>query len=238
MILDILAFGVHPDDVELCAAGTLLKHMDMGYAVGIIDLTHGELGTRGSAETRMAEAQAAAEYMGIKVRENLGMPDGFVDNTRENCLKIIRMVRKYRPDVVLANAISDRHPDHARAAELTARACYLSGLQKIETDIDGAPQPRWRPKAVYHYIQDHKLMPDFCIDITHYHDRKMEAVKCYASQFYDPGSEEPSSPISGKDFLHFIEASARIYGRPIGVEFGEGFMVSRPIGVDDVVKLF
>lgn len=238
MKLDILAFGVHPDDVELCAAGTILKHQAMGYTAGIVDLTQGELGTRGNAQIRMQEAQAAAETLGVQVRENLEMADGFAENSRENVLKIIRVVRKYRPTVVLANAVRDRHPDHARAAGLTSRACYLAGLLKIETELDGVAQERWRPAAVYHYIQDFKIEADICVDVTDYMKGKMEAVKCFKSQFYNPGSDEPESPISVKDFLDYVEATARIYGRPVGVEFGEGFTVSRPIGVGDLMQLF
>jgi N-acetylglucosamine malate deacetylase 1 len=237
MKLDILAIGVHPDDVELCIAGTLLKHIDMGYKVGILDLTRGELGTRGTPELRIEEATAAAKLMGAVVRENLGMRDGFFTDSEENQLKIIRMIRKYRPEIVFANAIRDRHPDHGRSAELESRSCYLSGLRKIETELDGVRQDAWRPKAVYHYIQDYRIPPDFCVDITPYLKRKMDVIKCFKSQFYDQDSEEPKSPISVKDFLDYIESIGKINGRPIGVEYGEGFTVARPIGVEDVLKL-
>jgi len=237
MKLDILAIGVHPDDVEMCIAGTLLKHIELGYKVGIIDLTQGELGTRGTPELRLREATAAAEMMGVLARENLGMRDGFFTDSEANQLKIIRMIRKYRPEIVFANAIRDRHPDHGRSAELESRSCYLSGLRKIETEIEGTPQKEWRPKAVYHYIQDYRIPPDFCVDVTPYHERKMEIIKCYKSQFFDPDSTEPKSPISAKDFLQYLASTSKIYGRPIGAEYGEGFTVARPLGVEDVLKL-
>ena len=237
MKLDILAIGVHPDDVEMCIAGTLLKHIEMGYTVGIIDLTEGELGTRGTPELRLQESAAAAEMLGAVARENLGMRDGFFTDSEENQLKIIRMIRKYRPDIVFANAIRDRHPDHGRSAELESRSCYLSGLRKIETELDGVPQKAWRPKAVYHYIQDYKIPPDFCVDVTPYHERKMEIIKCYKSQFFDPNSKEPKSPISSQDFLQYLASTSKIYGRPIGAAYGEGFTVARPIGVEDILKL-
>ncbi len=237
MKLDILAIGVHPDDVEMCIAGTLLKHIEMGYTVGIIDLTEGELGTRGTPELRLQESAAAAEMLGVVARENLGMRDGFFTDSEENQLKIIRMIRKYRPEIVFANAIRDRHPDHGRSAELESRSCYLSGLRKIETELDGERQNAWRPKAVYHYIQDYKIPPDFCVDVTPYHERKMEIIKCYKSQFFDPESKEPISPISSQDFLNYLASTSKIYGRPIGAEYGEGFTVARPVGVEDVLKL-
>ena len=237
MKLDILAIGVHPDDIELCAAGTLLKHIAMGYKVGIIDLTQGELGTRGTPELRLKEATAAAEYMGVSVRENLGMRDGFFESNEENQLKIVRMIRKYRPDIVLANAVRDRHPDHGRASELQIRSCFLAGLRKVRTEMDGVEQEAWRPRAVYHYIQDYQLKPDFCVDISEYMDGKMEAIKCFKSQFYDPNSAEPESPISVRDFLEYIQSVSKTHGRPIGAEFGEGFTVSRPLGVEDMTKL-
>ncbi len=237
MKLDILAIGVHPDDVEMCIAGTLLKHMDLGYKVGIIDLTQGELGTRGTPEQRLEEAADAARLMGVSARENLGMRDGFFTDSEENQLKIIRMIRKYRPEIVFANAVRDRHPDHGRSAELESRACFLSGLRKIETELDGVSQKAWRPKAVYHYIQDYRIPPDFCVDVTSYHERKMEIIKCYKSQFFDPHSKEPQSPISAEDFLDYLASTSKIYGRPIGAEYGEGFTVARPIGVEDLLKL-
>jgi N-acetylglucosamine malate deacetylase 1 len=221
----------------MCIAGTLLKHIEMGYSVGIIDLTQGELGTRGTAELRLEEAAAAAKMLGAVARENLGMQDGFFTDSEENQLKIIRMIRKYRPDIVFANAIRDRHPDHGRSAELESRSSYLSGLRKIETELDGVSQAAWRPKAVYHYIQDYRIPPDFCVDVTAYHEKKMEIIKCYKSQFFDPDSSEPKSPISSEGFLPYLASTSRIYGRPIGAEYGEGFTVARPMGVEDLLKL-
>lgn len=237
MKLDILALAVHPDDVELCASGTLMKHAALGYKIGIVDLTRGELGTRGNPTLRLQEAAAASKVMGLSARENLGMQDGFFSDTEENQLKIVRMIRKYRPEIVLANAVRDRHPDHGRSAELEARSCFLAGLRKIETELDGKMQEAWRPKAVYHYIQDYRLEPDFCVDITDYIDKKMEAIMCFSSQFYDPESTEPESPISKKDFLDYVKSICKTYGRPIGADYGEGFTVSRPVGVADIMKL-
>jgi bacillithiol biosynthesis deacetylase BshB1 len=237
MKLDILAIGVHPDDVEMCIAGTLLKHIEMGYTVGIIDLTQGELGTRGTPELRLEEAATAAKMLGAQVRENLGMRDGFFTDSEENQLKIIRMIRKYRPEIVFANAIRDRHPDHGRSAELESRSCFLSGLRKVETELDGIKQEAWRPKAVYHYIQDYRIPPDFCVDVTPYHDKKMEIIKCYKSQFYDAQSEEPQSPISSKGFLDYLASVSRISGRPIGVEYGEAFTSAQPIRIENVLSL-
>lgn len=237
MKLDILAITAHPDDVELCCAGTLLKHMDLGYKVGLAELTAGELGTRGNAPLRLKEARAAADVMGIEIRENLGMPDGFFENNRENQIAIAKVVRKYRPEIVIANAIADRHPDHGRAAKLVSDACFIAGLIKVPTELDGKLQEAWRPKAIYHIIQDYKVFPDLCVDVTAYMDKRMQAVRCFGSQFYDPNSKEPESPISGKDFLDIIVATARNFGRMIDVEFGEGFTVQRPIGAVDLLKL-
>lgn len=237
MKLDILTITAHPDDVELCCAGTLLKHLDMGYSVGIIDLTAGELGTRGNGPLRLKEARAAADLMGIEVRENLGMPDSFFQNDKENQHAIARVVRKYQPDIVIANAVHDRHPDHGRASKLISDACFIAGLPKVKTELDGRPQNAWRPKALYHIIQDYRLKPDICVDVTPYMEKRMDAIRCFKSQFYDPNSDEPDSPISGKDFLDVILANARIYGRMIGVEFGEAFTVDRAVGVPDLMKL-
>lgn len=242
MKIDILAIGVHPDDVELSCSGTLLRHIANGKTVGLADLTRGELGTRGTADIRDIEALAAAEMMGALFRENLGMEDGFFRNTPENTLKIISLIRTYRPEIVLANAISDRHPDHGRAAQLTAEACFYAGLARIvTTGKDGAPQEHWRPKAVYHYIQDHNLKPDFVVDITPYMDQKLDLVLAFRSQFYVPDAQEYEqelpTPISGREFLEFLRAKARTYGRPAGFEFGEGFTVARSIGVKDLFDL-
>lgn len=229
--LDILAFAAHPDDVEISCSGTLMKHIALGYKVGIVDLTQGDLGSRGTIETRNKEASEASDLMGIQVRENLRMADGFFENNEENKLKIIEIIRKYRPDIVLANAIKDRHPDHARAASLVSDACYYSGLRKIETFFEGVNQVAHRPKAVYHYIQDKYIKPDFVVDVSEYFDRKMESIKVYKSQFYDPNSEEPETPISGKEFFEFIIGRMANMGRPIGARYAEGFTVERVLGI-------
>ena len=239
MKLDILAIGVHPDDVELACSGTLLKHIDLGKKVGILDLTQGELGTRGSAELRLVEAQDSAKLMGVLVRENLGLADGFFGYTPENIKKIIPIIRKYQPEIVLANSLNDRHPDHGRASKLVADACYYSGLAKIETQLDGQSQERWRPRAIYHYIQDYNLQPDFAVDITPYMDKKIEAILAFKSQFFNTNyeKEEMQTPISGKDFMDFLYAKARTYGRPIGAEYAEAFNVDRTIGVHNLFDL-
>ena len=238
MKVDILAIGVHPDDIELSCSGTLLRHMDVGKKVALLDLTQGELGTRGSAAIRKEEAMKAAEIMGIKHRTILDIPDGFFVNDTENKLKIIQWIRYYRPEIVLANAIDDRHPDHGRAAQLTYDACFLAGLLKVETkDEDGNLQDRWRPQAIYNYTQDRLLQPDLIVDITGFMDRKMESILAYRSQFYDPESSEADSPISGKDFLDYIKARAQSYGRQIGVEYGEGFTAPRVIGTKNLFNL-
>jgi len=242
MKVDILAIGVHPDDVELSSSGTLLRHIELGYTVGLMDLTRGELGTRGSGEIRTAEAASAARKMGAKFRKNLDLPDGFMQYGEENLRKIIAVIRRCQPEIVLANALEDRHPDHGRAAKLVADACFYSGLMKIETlGEDGKVQSRWRPKALYHYIQDRNRKPDFVVDISKYLSRKLELIRCYASQFDDhkPGkySQEAKTPISGADFMAFIEAKGRSFGREAGYEFAEGFEVSRYPGVKDLFDL-
>lgn len=235
--LDILAIGVHPDDVELSCSGTLLKHIAQGKKVGLLDLTRGELGTRGSAEIRTREALDSAKVMGALVRENVDMADGFFQINPENQLKIIQILRKYQPEIVLANAYSDRHPDHGRAATLVDEACFLSGLRRIETLEEGVIQKIWRPKAIYHYIQDNFIQPDFVVDITPFYDKKVETIKSFKSQFYDPKSKEPISPIATKDFLDFVEARSRSYGRYLQVTYGEGFNVSRVPGVNSLFDL-
>lgn len=237
MKLDILAIGVHPDDVELSCAGTLLKHIALGKTAGILDLTRGELGTRGSAELRTREANASAKILGLSVREQLTMPDGFFENNEAYQREIIKMIRKYQPEIVLCNAVSDRHPDHGRAAKLAADACFYSGLVKIETELDGAKQAAWRPKAVYHYIQDHYLKPDFVVDITAHFETKMESIMAFSSQFFDPNSKEPETPISSKNFRDYVVAKHAIMGRSINVEYAEGFTVSRAIGVKNLFDL-
>lgn len=237
MKLDILAIGVHPDDVELSCAGTLLKHIAAKKKVGILDLTRGELGTRGTPEIRTKEAKKAAKILGVSVREQLNMADGFFVNDEKHQLEIIEVIRKYQPEIVLCNAISDRHPDHGRSAKLAADACFYSGLTKIKTKEGKKDQQAWRPKAVYHYIQDNFMKPDFVIDITKFADKKMEAIYAYESQFYNPDSKEPATAISGPEFLELIKAKHAIYGRYINALYGEGFMAHRPIGVKSLFDL-
>lgn len=242
MKVDILAIGVHPDDVELSCSGTLLRHIAQGKTVGLLDLTRGELGTRGTAEIRDQEAAAGAELLGAKFRWNLGLADGFFTYAPESIRPIIAAIRQCQPRIVLANAIADRHPDHGRAAKLVADACFYAGLVKIVTpDATGQPLERWRPQAVYHYIQDHNLRPDFVVDITPYMEKKMEVVYAFRSQFYLPGAaeyaQELSTPISGENFREFLYAKARAYGRECGFDFGEGFIASRTPGVEDLFDL-
>lgn len=235
--LDILAFGAHPDDVEISCAGTILKHIEYGYKIGIIDLTGGELGTRGNKLLRLKEANAAAQMLNITIRENLNMRDGFFVNDESHQLQIIQKIRQYRPKIIFANAPSDRHNDHGRAALLVKEAAFLSGLSKIETHLNGQKQEPWRPVAVYHYIQDYYLQPDFVVDISSYFEKKIKVLQCYASQFYNPSSNEPETPISRKDFFDVIESKARIMGRYIFCEYAEGFIINRPIGIDDVTLM-
>ena len=235
--LDILAFAAHPDDVELSCSGTLMKHIDEGKKVGIIDLTEGELGSRGSVELRYEEADAASKIMGLTVRENLKIADGFFEINEENKLKIVKAIRTYKPKIVLANAVEDRHPDHGRAAQLVSEACFLAGLRKVETIVGGQLQEAYRPQVVYHYIQDRYIKPDFVVDITPYIERKMEAIQAYKSQFYDPNSTEPQTPISGADFLDFVKARCNEFGRPIGAQYAEGFTAERLLGVESFFDL-
>lgn len=242
MKVDILAIGVHPDDVELACSGTLLHHIALGKSVGLLDLTRGELGTRGTAEIRDQEAAESARLMGAAFRKNIGMADGFFQNDKSHLLPIIQVLREHQPEIVLANALEDRHPDHGRAAKLVADACFYAGLSKIETtDSQGNLQVRWRPSALYHYIQDHNLRPDFVVDITPYLEKKMELILAFRSQFYTPVpgayDAELSTPISGKDFFEFLTAKARSYGRVANVEFAEGFNVSRTPGVQNLFDL-
>lgn len=236
--VDILAVGIHPDDVELSCSGTLLHHAALGKTFGMLDLSRGELGTRGTAEVRVAEAEASAHILGAAFREQLRIPDGFFTLTPEHWLPIVQVLRRHRPDVVLCNAPDDRHPDHARAARLVLDACFYAGLEKIETvEPDGHAQTKWRPHAVYHYIQDKQLTPDFIVDITPYINRKMESILAFRSQFWDPDSAEPETPISGREFLEFMKAKNRVFGRPIQAEFAEGFLFSRTPGVNNLFDL-
>lgn len=235
--LDILAIGAHPDDVELGCSATLAKEISRGKKVGIIDLTRGELGTRGSAEIRDAEAAKAAEILGVTHRENLKFRDGFFVNDEQHQLAVIRMIRKYQPEIVLCNAVQDRHIDHSKGSSLVSDACFLSGLRKIETKLDGIDQSAWRPKQVYHYIQWENLDPDFVVDVTGFIDRKIDAVNAYSSQFFDPDSKEPVSPISSKNFLDSISYRARDLGRIIGTDYAEGFTVERFVAIDNLDQL-
>jgi bacillithiol biosynthesis deacetylase BshB1 len=237
MKLDILAFGAHPDDVELGCGATIAKEVSLGKKVGIVDLTRGELGTRGSAELRIIEANNAAEIMGVSVRENLGFCDGFFTNDKKHQLEIIKMIRKYQPEIVLCNAIDDRHIDHGKGSKLVSDACFLSGLVKIETVLEGKQQEKWRPKQVYHYIQWKNITPDFVMDVTGFIDKKTAAVLAYSSQFYDPKSTEPESPITSKSFMESMNYRARDLGRLIGVEYAEGFTSERYVAVENLSKL-
>ncbi|MEO5906816.1 MAG: bacillithiol biosynthesis deacetylase BshB1 [Saprospiraceae bacterium] len=229
MKVDILFIVAHPDDVELCCAGTVFKHKAEGATIGIVDLTAGELGTRGNAALRAEEAATASKVMGIDFRENLGLRDGFFDLSESNKLPVIHMIRKYQPTVVITNAVRDRHPDHGRAAQLVSESCFLSGLPKIEMEQDGQLLKAWRPKQVYHMIQDFYITPSICVDITPYIDQKTDAVMAFKSQFYDPLSSEPNTPISGLDFFEFLRARAKEMGRLIGVEYAEGYTAVGPV---------
>jgi bacillithiol biosynthesis deacetylase BshB1 len=237
MKLDILAFGAHPDDVELGCAGTILKEISLGKKVGIIDLTRGELGTRGSSEIRDQEANAAAKILGVSIRENLSFRDGFFKNDEEHQLQIIKMIRKYQPEIVLCNAIDDRHIDHGKGSKLVSDACFLSGLMKIETSINNEKQTAWRPKLVYHYIQWKNIEPDFVVDITGHTDVKVASILAYSSQFYDPNSKEPESPISSKNFLESLNYRSRDLGRLTGLDHAEGFTVERYLAVNSLGDL-
>ncbi|WP_026629725.1 bacillithiol biosynthesis deacetylase BshB1 [Dyadobacter alkalitolerans] len=237
MKLDILAITAHPDDVELCCAGTLLSQIALGKKVGIVDLTRGELGTRGTPEGRIQEAKNAAAIMNIAVRDNVGLADGFFANNEAHQKAIIPYIRKYQPDIVITNAVTDRHPDHSRAGQLVSDSCFYSGLRMVKTfDEQGNEQEAWRPRQVFHTVQDRYITPDFIVDITHVHDKKVEAIRAFESQFFVPSynSDEPQSYISSPDFLEFVIARAREMGHAIGVTFGEGFTTSRKLGVRDL----
>ncbi len=237
MKLDILAIGAHPDDIELSCSGTIAKEVARGRKVGVLDLTRGELGTRGSAEIRDEEAAEASKILGLAVRENLKFKDGFFVNDEAHQMEIIKMLRKYKPEIVFCNAIDDRHIDHGKGSKLVSDACFLSGLRKIETNIDGEDQEPWRPKHVYHYIQWKNLTPDIAVDITGYMDVKMKSVLAYKTQFFNKKSEEPSTPISSDNFLDSITYRARDLGRLIGTEYAEGFNVERYPAVDSIFDL-
>lgn len=237
MKLDILAMGAHPDDVELGCGGTLAKEIANGKKIGILDLTRGELGTRGSAEIRDREAAAAAKILGVEVRENLAFRDGFFINDEAHQLEIIKVIRKYQPDIVLTNAIEDRHKDHGKGSELTSTACFLSGLRRIETEFNGQKQEAWRPKHVLHYIQWRDLEPDIVVDISGFMDKKLEAVKAYSSQFFDAKSDEPKTPISTNNFLQSVEYRASNLGRMVFTDYAEGFNTEHYPAIDSVFDL-
>tara|TARA_R110002012_G_scaffold39867_14_gene109997 strand:- start:2438 stop:3154 length:717 start_codon:yes stop_codon:yes gene_type:complete len=237
MNIDILAIGAHPDDVELGCSATLAKEISNGKKVGILDLTRGELGTRGTAEIRDAEAASAAEILGVKFRHNLKFSDGFLVNNAASQLEIIKIIRKYKPEIVLCNAIDDRHIDHAKASKMASDACFLSGLQKIESIFEGNHQKAWRPKHVYHYIQWKNIEPDFVVDVSGFLEKKLEAVFAYKSQFHQKEADEPETPISSTNFRDSITYRAQDLGRLIGTEYGEGFTVERYPAVDSIFDL-
>ncbi|MCB0790385.1 MAG: bacillithiol biosynthesis deacetylase BshB1 [Flavobacteriales bacterium] len=235
--VDLLCITAHPDDAEISCAGTVLHHVALGRRVGLVELTAGELGTRGSAEERIREAEAARQVLGASFRYQLGLPDGFFRADRGSLVEVVRSIRRHRPRVLLTNAVRDRHPDHGRAATLVAEAAFLSGLRKVPTEHAGAAQETWRPVHVLHAVQDRWIDPDIVVDITSHWERKLEALRCFGSQFFDPKSREPVSPISRADFLPFLEGRAREMGRLIGTTFGEGFTTARPPAVDDLTQL-
>lgn len=237
MKLDILAIGVHPDDVELGCAGTLLAAIAEGKKVGIVDLTKGELGTRGTAETRKVEARNAANILGIAIRENMGMADGFFQNDEAHQRILIQAIRKFRPNLILANAPEDRHPDHGRSAKLISDAAFLSGLRKIITEDDGAVQQEWRPTYVFHYIQDRFLQPSFVVDISKHMDKKIESVMAYTTQFHNPDLNEPQTYISSPQFLETVRSRAMMLGKRIGVEYAEGYISEKMIGISSFDSL-
>lgn len=231
MKLDILVLAAHPDDAELGCGGTIAAHVSKGKKVGIVDLTRGELGTRGTPETRIEEANRAAKILGLAARENIGLEDGFFETDKKHCLQVIKVIRKYKPEIIITNAPEDRHPDHGNAGKLCSRSSFLSGLIKIETVLEGKSQEAWRPKALFHFIQDRYLKPDFVMDVTDFWNSKMESIKAYESQFYNPNSEEPETYISSAGFMQFVESRAHEVGHSIGVKFGEGFIKEKQLFV-------
>ncbi|MEY4987312.1 MAG: hypothetical protein RL567_1091 [Bacteroidota bacterium] len=237
MKLDILVMAAHPDDAELAVSGTIAAAIAQGKKVGIVDFTRGELGTRGTPEIRLAESAVASKVLGIHARVNLELADGFFQNDRESQLKLIEVIRAFQPEIVLANALEDRHPDHGKGAQLAIDACFLSGLRKIETTREGLKQTEWRPKQLFHYIQDRYLTPDFVIDISKHWATKEASIRAFRSQFFDPNSTEPASYISSPEFLNFIEARAREMGHKIGVQYGEGFQTQKTIAIHDLASL-
>ncbi|NML38320.1 bacillithiol biosynthesis deacetylase BshB1 [Chitinophaga sp. G-6-1-13] len=237
MKLDILAIAVHPDDVELGCAGTLMIHAQQGMKVGVVDLTRGELGTRGTPALREKEAQDAAKIMGLEVRENLGLADGFFRNDTMEQMAIITAIRKYQPDIVLANAMDDRHPDHGRAGKLIADSCFLAGLRKVETSVDGVAQQAWRPKQVFHFLQDRYHEPDFVVDITPVIEKKLDAIKAFSSQFLAPKDNEPQTYISGSGFFDSVVYRAKMLGKMVGVDYAEGYTSAKMIGIRNFADL-
>jgi bacillithiol biosynthesis deacetylase BshB1 len=236
--LDILVLPVHPDDAELGCAGTILKHVKSGKKVGIADMTRGELGTRGSAEIRDHESAAAADILGLAVRENIGLPDGFFQNSQESQLKIVQVIRKYQPEIIITNAYHDRHPDHGRASELVDASAFLSGLRKIQTYSNGLSQEAWRPRLVLHFIQDNYIKPDILIDVTDHWEKKVDSIAAFKSQFYSPTEDdEPQTYISSPEFMQIIEARAREFGKSIGVKYAEGFTSKKILAVDNLFDL-
>jgi len=235
--LHILAIAAHPDDIELGCAGTLIKHVMSGHAVGILDLTEGELGTRGSVAMRYKEAELAARAMGVKVRMNARMADGFFKNDEAHQRLLCKYIRHFQPDIVIANSLADRHPDHGRGGRLIADACFLAGLRKIETEWDGVAQDAWRPRRVYHLIQDRMHQPTFIVDITSVYEKKMEVISCYKSQFHNPSSSEPATYISSGNFLSSIRYRDALNGKQIGTEYGEGFVSENIPGIDNLDNL-
>ncbi|MDB4920581.1 bacillithiol biosynthesis deacetylase BshB1 [Mucilaginibacter sp.] len=237
--LDILVLSVHPDDAELGCAGTILKHNALGKKTGIVDLTRGELGTRGSAEIRDKEAAESGRILGLSIRENIGIPDGFFENTKEYQLKIIEVIRKYQPEILITNACHDRHPDHGRANKLVEDSAFLAGLRKIESYFNGELQTAWRPKQVLHFIQDNYIRPDILVDVTDFWDKKVESIQAFGSQFFNPdwAADEPQTYISSPDFIQVVEARAREFGKSINVKYAEGFTSRKILGVDSLFDL-
>lgn len=237
MNLDILAFGIHPDDVELSCSGTLAKHKSLGYKVGICDLTCGEMGTRGNGELRLIEAENSRKILNLDIRENLYMKDVWELDNQENCLKIIQIIRKYQPKIILCNSDDNRHPDHKKGSEMLKKAAFLSGLSKIETFLNNEKQDFYRPQSVFHYIQATMTQPDFVVDISGFMDKKIESIMAYSSQFYNPNSNEPETFISDKSFMELVKAKDIIFGKSIGVEYAEGFLIDRYLGINDLMHL-
>lgn len=237
MKLDILVFAAHPDDAELACSGTIARQIAQGKKVGIVDLTEGEMGTRGTPEIRLQESSDSAKILKLAVRENLGFKDIYFLDDHAHQLEMVKMIRKYQPEIVLANAITDRHPDHGKGASLASNSCFLSGLRRVETQLDGENQSPWRPKNIYHYIQNNYIQPDFVVDVTDFWDVKLASIKAFKSQFYDPNNSEPQSFISSENFLGFIDARAREFGHSIQVKYGEGFTKEKMLGINDLFDL-